>query len=499
MTKRVAWILVSTASILTACGYTLPSVNEADICGNGAPEKEEQCDDGNDVDGDDCDSNCTTPKCGNGIKTAGEECDDGNAKNGDECNALCQVTICADGQMQPGEECDDGNKNTGDSCDSNCTLPRCGNAVQGPNEVCDDGNVDNGDACNSSCTLRNQTSIFIGTVGTAGHADGLGTEAQLSDTSFMLIHKGTMFITGANTVRSVDLASQQVTTIAGLGGTAGYVNNTNGAIARFGLLEGLATDGTTLWVSDRDNHVLRSISLTSPFAVDTVAGLYAAPGTIVTSKDGIGLSAQFDTLRGIHYYGGLVYLLDSNAAILQTFNPATAEVKTVAGFPYDHALVDGIGATARFVSPRLMTSTESGILYITDTDGRSIRAFNTATAELTTVAGSGQCSYVDGIGISAGLSRPRGVATDGQNVYFTEPDTNTIRQIVLDTKQVSTLSGTPMDCAASCMCTVGVGGGYLEDVGRKAQWNNPWDIAFDRGSKALFVSDAGNFVIRRIQ
>ena len=66
MTTRVAWILVFTASIVTACGYSLPKVNESDICGNGATEAEEQCDDGNAIDGDACDSNCTTPACGNG-------------------------------------------------------------------------------------------------------------------------------------------------------------------------------------------------------------------------------------------------------------------------------------------------------------------------------------------------------------------------------------------------------------------------------------------------
>jgi cysteine-rich repeat protein len=75
--------------------------DEATICGNGVQELGEQCDDGDLVDGDGCDSNCTTTACGNGIVTAGEQCDDGNASGGDCCAASCQLEpdgfVCDDG------------------------------------------------------------------------------------------------------------------------------------------------------------------------------------------------------------------------------------------------------------------------------------------------------------------------------------------------------------------------------------------------------------------
>ncbi len=79
-------------------------------CGDGIHEFFEQCDDGNAIDGDGCDSNCTTTGCGNRIVTAGEHattarrstataasaasssrrgrCDDGNAcTTSDTCTA----------------------------------------------------------------------------------------------------------------------------------------------------------------------------------------------------------------------------------------------------------------------------------------------------------------------------------------------------------------------------------------------------------------------------
>jgi len=54
----------------TLRGWSLRVVT-AGVCGDGVLDPGEQCDDGNAVDGDGCDSNCTPTGCGNGIRTAG--------------------------------------------------------------------------------------------------------------------------------------------------------------------------------------------------------------------------------------------------------------------------------------------------------------------------------------------------------------------------------------------------------------------------------------------
>ncbi|GMV40003.1 MAG: hypothetical protein AMXMBFR64_17190 [Myxococcales bacterium] len=61
------------------------------VCGDGAVEGWEECDDGNDEGGDGCEVDCTvTPAaCGNGLLDAGEECDDGNEDDGDGCDSAC--------------------------------------------------------------------------------------------------------------------------------------------------------------------------------------------------------------------------------------------------------------------------------------------------------------------------------------------------------------------------------------------------------------------------
>ncbi|HEY1101132.1 MAG TPA: DUF4215 domain-containing protein [Myxococcota bacterium] len=120
-------------------------------CGNGIVTAGEQCDDGNDVDGDGCDRNCTISACGNGVATSGEQCDDGNVIDGDGCDHNCRPTGCGNGVQTTTEECDDGNTTDGDGCDGGCRLSRCGNAVVTGLEQCDDGNAVDGDGCESTC------------------------------------------------------------------------------------------------------------------------------------------------------------------------------------------------------------------------------------------------------------------------------------------------------------------------------------------------------------
>lgn len=63
------------------------------LCGDGNVDAGEVCDDGNDVDNDECSNSCdfvtTASVCGDGVIDPGEVCDDGNTVDGDGCSALC--------------------------------------------------------------------------------------------------------------------------------------------------------------------------------------------------------------------------------------------------------------------------------------------------------------------------------------------------------------------------------------------------------------------------
>ena len=126
-------------------------------CGNGVVEDGEECDDGNDVDSDECTTACTAAACGDGIVWEGmEECDDGNDVDTDECTLACVAATCGDGIVWEGmEECDDGNDIDTDDCVAGCVAATCGDGIiwEG-NETCEDGNVDPGDGCSDMCVTE---------------------------------------------------------------------------------------------------------------------------------------------------------------------------------------------------------------------------------------------------------------------------------------------------------------------------------------------------------
>lgn len=136
-----------------------PPVPPAPQCGNGAVEAGEACDDGNGINDDFCSNGCAVPVCGNGARQGNEQCDDGNAVNGDGCNNACVlevVAVCGNGVKEGNEACDDGNLQNGDFCSDQClpTAPICGNGQKEINEDCDDGNAVNGDGCSAICQVE---------------------------------------------------------------------------------------------------------------------------------------------------------------------------------------------------------------------------------------------------------------------------------------------------------------------------------------------------------
>lgn len=72
-----------------------------------------------------CTAQCQTVKyCGDGEAQDEEACDDGNDINNDECSNMCILPVCGDGIIQGGEECDDKNLTDDDGCSNACVVAR---------------------------------------------------------------------------------------------------------------------------------------------------------------------------------------------------------------------------------------------------------------------------------------------------------------------------------------------------------------------------------------
>jgi cysteine-rich repeat protein len=102
----------------------------------------ETCDDGNEVDTDECPSTCHAASCGDGFVHAGVEgCDDGAADDADDCSSTCEIATCGDGLVHAGvDACDDANDVETDACLGTCAVATCGDGfVWQDQEACDPG------------------------------------------------------------------------------------------------------------------------------------------------------------------------------------------------------------------------------------------------------------------------------------------------------------------------------------------------------------------------
>ena len=146
----------STTSAGTAGETTGPTTGGGGVCGDGAVDPGEECDDGNADNTDACLDTCMNASCGDGFVQDGvEACDDANGDDTDECPGSCQMAICGDGFVwADNEECDEGPNNADDAaCTSMCADAVCGDGlVFAGVEECDDGNNVDNDECANDCT-----------------------------------------------------------------------------------------------------------------------------------------------------------------------------------------------------------------------------------------------------------------------------------------------------------------------------------------------------------
>jgi sugar lactone lactonase YvrE len=261
-------------------------------------------------------------------------------------------------------------------------------------------------------------------------------------------------------IRQINIATGVDKTIAGNpAGLAGSADGTGNA-ASFNLPRDITTDGTNLYVADSGNNMIRKIVI-STGVVTTIAGAVGAVGSIDAD---IGTNARFNVINGITTDGISLYVTDSNNTIrrivLSSGTVPSGPVTTLAGTPGTSGSTDGIQGAARFNLPQHLT-TDGPNLYVTDFTGSTIRKIVLATGAVSTIAGKfepggavgSNVDSTDGTGQTARFNHPDGITTDGVNLYVTDSYDNMIRKINLATTNVSTLAN---NGAVDVTSTVGI-------------------------------------------
>jgi len=324
----------------------------------------------------------------------------------------------------------------------------------------------------------NAVTTLAGMAGVPGSADNTGTMASFNY-PFGITTDGTNLYVADyynNSIRRIVIATGVVDTLAGMAGMFGSADGT-GAAARFALPAGVHTDGTNLYVSDSGNNTIRSIVI-STGVVTTLAG---TPGPLGGNSDGIGAAAKFRGPHGIVGVGANLYIVDNGNFTIRKLALASADVSTFAGIA---AGTDGVASDARFVNPQSVT-TDGNYLYMVDNQLSVIRRVDILTNEVVTIAGKiFTAGTTDGNGVNARIGYPEGITTDGSNLYFCDSQNHTIRKMDLASGDVTTIAG-----------TAGMSG-TTDGTGTAARFNYPTGLTTDGTN--LYISDTINHTIRKL-
>lgn len=155
----------------------------------------------------------------------------------------------------------------------------------------------------------------------------------------------------------------------------------------------------------------------------------------------------------------------------------------LAGAPGSVGYADGPSSVARFARPSAIVIDTDGNRYVAEFANNTIRRI-ACDGTVSTVAGqAGVVGASEGKGTAARFNRPMGLALDGAGGLFVADSANhTIRRVVLDTGEVTTVAGLAGDPGTS------------NRPGAEARFNRPGSLAFHAGR--LFIADSLNHAIR---
>ena len=315
----------------------------------------------------------------------------------------------------------------------------------------------------------------------SGNVEGSGTAARFNALASVAVDSaGNIYVADASnhTIRKVTAAGV-VSTLAG-SGVAGSANGT-GAAASFRFPQGVATDGTNVYVADTYNHAIRQIVISNG-AVTTLAGTVGTSGL----ANGTGVAATFSSPLGLAVSGTDLYVADTGNHSIRKIVIGSGAVTTFAGTAGTNGFADGTGVAATFKNPGAIAAEGTTNLYVADTANHTIRKIVIAGGGVvTTLAGTGNGAggSTDSTGAAASFKLPGGLVVSGANLFVADTGNNTLRQIVLATGVVTTIAG-----SAGAI-------GTTDAIGTSARFQGPTGIGVSTGG-TLYIADTNNHTLR---
>ena len=275
--------------------------------------------------------------------------------------------------------------------------------------------------------------LHAGSLVGTGSVDAAGGAARFSAiTGMVTTPNGDLYVTDLASVRKVTSAGAVTTLAGGMTATGSAIRghvDAQGRDARFGNLLSIGFDGTSLFVVDSGQEVLRKITLEG--AVTTPA---ATPAVRATT-DGNATTARFGSFSSLAADAdGNLYFADPVTHVVRKSTP-DGTVTTLAGAVNTPALPgqgDGALASARFAAPTRVATGRDGSIWVAQTLGLRRIKDGVVTTVDATVRPVGLAIDADGNAIVA-----TGAAT-GQVLRITPAGAKTV---LVQESQIVTLAG----------------------------------------------------------
>ncbi|HVP13881.1 MAG TPA: hypothetical protein VMV94_22090 [Phycisphaerae bacterium] len=264
---------------------------------------------------------------------------------------------------------------------------------------------------------------------------GPANQARLNfPTAVVVDRQGNVYIadTMNHRVRVVEAGTGIITTIAGVGQPR-YGGDGGPAIAA-GLNEpaAVALNGRgMLYIADQSNNRVRSVDLATGH-IRTVAGT----GTAAYNGDGI--AATEAALAGPSGLAcgedGTLFIADTFNGRIRAVDPVTGVIRTEVGDGGEYRYQSEAEAPSASLSrPSGIATDRAGNLLLTDSDNHLVRRWNRTTGLIERVAGVGitGAGGDGGTAGNAGLNYPFGIAVDGEgHVFVADTFNHRIREII---------------------------------------------------------------------
>jgi thiol-disulfide isomerase/thioredoxin len=296
------------------------------------------------------------------------------------------------------------------------------------------------DSSHNRIVILNESDGSIADVigsGSPGLKDGSFADTQFLRPQGLALNGQTLYVadTENHAIRTVDLASHRVTTLAGTGVEATQFNVPGqGTQVSLNSPWDLVYRDGTLFIAMAGMHQL--------WTLDTATRLAApyAGSAAENIADGPLPQAALAQPSGLTTDGTRLYSADSETSSIREIDLDPAgSVNTIVGHGlFDFGDADGPRNAVLLQHP-LGVLYHDGLLYVADTYNNKIKTIDPKTGTARTLIGTGKAGFADGPALSSTLNEPGGLAFDNGKLFIADTNNHLIRVFDPPTGTVSTL------------------------------------------------------------